>query len=95
MSVSIVPHAPAFLSSANIPGMVHCSKNITFGISDVLELVTLLDSGAAAPYTVGSAGAGASSQLAAVVRPSRCAQAGGCRWLPWPSMPLLQVLTAS
>ena len=43
------------------------SKNITFGVSDVLELVTLLDSGTAAPWAVGAA----SGQPGAVVRPSR------------------------
>ena len=59
-----------------------CSKGLTFGASDVRELVTLLDSGAAAPYAVGggaagggsaaaAGGGGAQSQGAVVVRPSR------------------------
>ncbi|KAI3431618.1 hypothetical protein D9Q98_004667 [Chlorella vulgaris] len=48
------------------------SKNTTFGAGDVLELVTLLDSGAAAPYAVGTeAGASTSRQPDSVVRPSR------------------------
>ena len=65
-----------------------CSKNITFGASDVLELVSLLDAGTAAPLAVGrrpgatgaaSAGVGGGGSLGtsaateAVVRPSRWA----------------------
>ena len=49
-----------------------CSKNVTFGVSDVLELVNLVETGAAAAYEVGSAGARTSTQQGAVVRPSRC-----------------------
>ena len=55
-------------------GAAH-SKNITFGVSDVLELVTLLDSGTAAPWAVGAA----SGQPGAVVRPSRWV--GGGSWV--------------
>ena len=51
-------------------GAAH-SKNITFGVSDVLELVTLLDSGTAAPW----AGGTAAGQPGAMVRPSR--------WVRW------------
>lgn len=45
-----------------------CSKNTTFGASDVLELVSLLESGTAAPWAVGRR---AGEEGAAVVRPSR------------------------
>ncbi|PSC67581.1 DNA mismatch repair PMS1 isoform X3 [Micractinium conductrix] len=47
------------------------SKNIVFGAPDVLELVTLLDSGAAAPMAVGGGAATQSATAGAVVRPSR------------------------
>lgn len=49
-----------------------CSKNVTFGAGDVLELVALLEAGTAAPLAVGSSGAGG-----AVVRPSRWVQGLG------------------
>lgn len=48
------------------------SKNITFGPADVAELVTLLDSGAAPAFAVGTGTAAAArSAPGAVVRPSR------------------------
>ena len=63
------------------PPSPRCSKGLTFGASDVRELVTLLDSGAAAPYAVGCGAGGGSAaaggggqqvaQGAVVVRPSR------------------------
>jgi hypothetical protein len=66
------------------PLSFRCSKNTTFGAGDVLELVTLLDSGAAAPYAVGTeAGASTSRQPDSVVRPSRCVHVCVCVYSGW------------
>ena len=61
---------------------------MVFGPADVAELVSLLDSGAAPAFAVGT-GTAAPSRAApgAVVRPSRCA-----RGLPLPPLPLLTMM---
>lgn len=65
-----VPQQPPVLPSAHPAGPPPPgrSKNITFGATDVLELVGLLDGGAAQPLALGEQGR--------VVRPSRWGGAG-------------------
>ena len=57
------------------------SRNTTFGAADVLELVALLNTGDAAPLTMGRS----ASDLApdTIVRPSKCALAKHCPCAFW------------